>query len=58
MHRPGLPPLLLLALVGCDVDNDLNTKKEAYDDVPLMVVEPGQLDFGGLGTDVLTLTQS
>jgi hypothetical protein len=48
MYRAGLP-LILLVLIGCDVDNDLTTKKEAYDDVPVMVVEPGQIDFGGLG---------
>jgi hypothetical protein len=50
MHRAHLA-LLLLALPACDgVDNELNKEREENDDVSVMVVDPGYLDFGGLGT--------
>jgi hypothetical protein len=49
MSRAGL--MLALLLPACPgVDNVLNTERDAKDDVQIMVVEPGFLDFGGLGT--------
>ncbi|MDP2312104.1 MAG: choice-of-anchor D domain-containing protein [Pseudomonadota bacterium] len=49
MFRAGLS-LVVLLLPACKVDNEVTTKREKYDDVPVMVVDPGFLDFGGLGT--------
>ncbi|MDP2311185.1 MAG: choice-of-anchor D domain-containing protein [Pseudomonadota bacterium] len=50
MSRAGLSLMIVLALPACVVDNEVNTERERYDDVPVMVVDPGFLDFGGLGT--------
>lgn len=50
MYRAGLF-LLALALPACDgVDNTLNKERDVNADIPVMVVDPGHLDFGGLGT--------
>src|SRR4051794_9225794 len=49
MSRVGLLlPLGLLA--ACKVDNGLNTEHDDDADVAIMVVDPGFLEFGGLGT--------
>ncbi|MDO9280622.1 MAG: choice-of-anchor D domain-containing protein [Pseudomonadota bacterium] len=50
MSSAGLSLMIVLALAGCNVDNEVNTERSQYDDVPVMVVDPGFLDFGGLGT--------
>jgi hypothetical protein len=52
MLRPGLSlALLLVSLPACDgVDNEVHHKTDATEDVPIMVVDPGTLQFGGLGT--------
>ncbi|MFN7146297.1 MAG: choice-of-anchor D domain-containing protein, partial [Myxococcota bacterium] len=50
MSRAGLF-LLALAFPACDgVDNTLNKERDVNADIPVMVVDPGHLDFGGLGT--------
>ncbi len=49
MLRAGLL-LVVLAPTGCAVDNEVKTKRDRYDDIPVMVVEPGHLDFGGLSS--------
>ena len=42
--------ILLLVLSACDgVDNSLNKEGDKNDDVPVMVVDPGAIDFGGVG---------
>lgn len=55
MSRAGLPPTIALVLLGileagCQVDNEVRTERGQFDDVSVMVVDPGFLDFGGLGT--------
>ncbi len=42
--------LPLYVLAACEVDNGLNTERDDDADIAVMVVEPGLLDFGGLGT--------
>jgi hypothetical protein len=55
MSRAGLSLVSVLALVACKVDNEVNTERGRYDDIPVMVVDPGFLDFGGLGTGESTV---
>jgi hypothetical protein len=49
MSRAGWLPFCLAPLGCTGVDTNLNDKRDAYDDIPVMVVEPGALDFGGVG---------
>ncbi len=49
MSRAGLFLLALAAPACTGVDNTIQEERDVNDDVPVMVVEPGFLDFGGVG---------